>query len=158
MPFAIRSDNGVIGYMIPKSTILRFLSGNTPDYQKFTFDQQSFPQYLALQKKISTAKVISTDGVFLKNPKAYGFRLIAGESSLDQKLSIYHLQSFDKRVTVGYSCDEIFGDQTLADVQEYGLTHSPENETPDVITDTVYLGKSQSHLLIHMRSTDATKK
>lgn len=71
MPFAIRSDNGVIGYMIPKITILKFLSGSTPDYQKFSLDQQSFSRYLALQRKISTSKMVSTNGIFLKNPKNY---------------------------------------------------------------------------------------
>ncbi len=65
--------------------------------------------------------------------------MVDGEISGDKKIFSYSLQSFDKRVTVGYSCDEIFGDQTLADVQEYSLTHSPENDTPDVITRTSYL-------------------
>lgn len=139
IPFAIRSDNGVIGYMIPKNTILKFLSGSTPDYQKFTLDERSFSKYLDLQRKISTSRMISTNGIFLKNPKNYGFYVVSGQISLDKKLSYYTLQSFDKRVTVGYSCDEIFGDQTLADVQEYALTHSPENETSDVITDTYFL-------------------
>jgi hypothetical protein len=51
IPYAVSSDNGVIGYIIPVNTVKEFLAGKTYDIQKHkTAPEQAFLTYIKIFK------------------------------------------------------------------------------------------------------------
>lgn len=142
--------------MIPSSTVSRFLSRKTADIQSYDLDVSDFSRYIAAQKKVATTQKVLAPGITIASPKKYGFSVVGGSVSQDAKLTLSYLVSTDKRVYVGYSCNQIYGDKTLADVQETSVSQYAGTSESEMTSR--HIGADAGYLEVSMNPTDTTKK
>jgi|GEM_PF-2487695 len=78
IPYAVKSDNGMIGYIIPASLVKKFLLGKTDNIQTYTEKTESnFVSYIkGIEALYKNTNLLKTKYVEIKNAGKTGFTLV----------------------------------------------------------------------------------
>lgn len=106
IPYGANSDNGVIGYIIPYSTVKKFLSGKTDNIEKYKYPiSTDFKSYIwVLQSLSKNPNLIATKYVNIKDLGKNGFSLVGAVESRDGKIFDYRFINKTNRVLFIASC------------------------------------------------------
>jgi len=106
MPTAVASDNGVIGYMIDRTRIYKFLQKRTENYELFREKRKS--EFLQLIRKNQQYTSSDTRFIFsggtIQFPKNSPFRLISSAVDPIKGLTIFNFRDTYDRVNVYFQC------------------------------------------------------
>jgi Trypsin-like peptidase domain len=106
MPTAVASDNGVIGYMIDRTRIYKFLQKRTENYELFREKRKN--EFLQLMRKNQQYKTTDTTFVFsggkIQFPKNSPFRLISSSVDPIKGITIFNFRDTYDRINVYFQC------------------------------------------------------
>lgn len=147
IPYAMKSDNGMIGYIIPVSKVRDFLAGKTYNYEKYIgLEVTDFLSYIKQNQSISRASTtLKTPSIEIRDIQKNGFSLSSTVSSTQWDIFQYKFMHKNQRVAFGIECSrdasitwrgsEPFIRDTLKNTEEhpssYALTSS--DITPDIL-------------------------
>ena len=108
MPYAVKSDNGTIGYIIPVSRILDFLASKTENIEKYTAktDTAFAPYIKSIQALYKNPNSIQTSYVEIKNAEKNGFTLVSAISSMRGDIFSYYFLDKNSRVALKLGCSQ----------------------------------------------------
>ncbi len=108
MPYAVKSDNGMIWYIIPVSRISDFLGGKTDNIEKSTIKiNTTFSTYIKnIQSLYKNLNSIKTKYVEIKNADKNGLTLNNAVSSISGDIFIYYFLDKNSRVSFAVSCSK----------------------------------------------------
>lgn len=108
IPYAVKSDNGSIGYIIPVSQVIEFLAGKTDNIEKFTTKIQStFVPYIKnIQLLYKNPNLLKTKYMELKNMEKNWFTLANAISSISGDMFMYYFFDKNKRVLFTVNCSK----------------------------------------------------
>jgi hypothetical protein len=106
MPYAVKSDNGMIGYIIPVSRIVDFLAGKTDNIEKYTTKiNTNFAPYIkSIQLLYKNPNLLKTKYIELKDADKNGFILAGAASSISGNIFTYYFLDKNSRVGLTLSC------------------------------------------------------
>lgn len=106
IPFAVRSDNWMIGYIIPSSIVQDFLDGDTYNIEKYkSQDIKEFTTFVkTLQLVSKNPNLIKTKKVEIKNMAKFGFFLKSAVHSRDGSAFDYRFLDKNERVGIVVIC------------------------------------------------------
>jgi hypothetical protein len=125
IPYAVSSDNGVIGYIIPVNTVKEFLAGKTYDIQKHkTAPEQAFLTYIKnIQKLFQNKNVVKTKYVSISDITNAGFQLKGATESKDGTIFDYRFIDKLERVAIMIACSrDSSGLKTSLELAEMSLS------------------------------------
>lgn len=102
----MRSDNGMIGYIIPITTLREFLAGKTYNIEKFTTKISSdFSLYIKnLESLYKKPNLLKTKKIEIKDMGKNGFSLKFAHQSIDGKSFDYRFIDKNERVSIAVIC------------------------------------------------------
>ena len=108
MPYAVSSDNGVIGYIIPNTVIRDFLSWKSYNREKFVSPKLTeFAKYSkGIQALYRNSNSIKTKYVDIKDMGKAWFFLSSATNSLDGKIFDYRFLDKNERVAILVACSK----------------------------------------------------
>lgn len=108
MPYAVKSDNGTIGYIIPISRIIDFLAGKTDNIEKYTTKINStFSPYIKnIELLYKNPNLIKTKYVEIKNADKNGFTLSSAITSTTGDIFMYYFLDKNNRVSINVTCSK----------------------------------------------------
>ncbi len=108
IPYAVSSDNGVIGYIIPYSIVKKFLSGKTDNIEKYArWVTSEFKSYINnLENLWKNMNLISTKYVTIKDIWASGFSLVNAVESRERSIFDYRFVHKNNRVSLITYCSK----------------------------------------------------
>jgi hypothetical protein len=108
IPYAVSSDNGVIGYIIPNAVLQDFLAKKTDNIEMFTTKIEStFATYAkSLQSLYAKPNLIKTKYVEIKDAEKNGFLLKNTTASIDGSIFTYKYVDKNDRVFFAIWCSK----------------------------------------------------
>lgn len=106
IPYAVKSDNGMIGYIIPISIVWDFLAGKTDNIEKYTQKIEiDFLQYIKNSEALyKNPNSIKTKYVDIKNAQRSGFTLVNTVASTNGEIFLYQFLDKNNSVVVSVGC------------------------------------------------------
>lgn len=135
MPYAVSSDNGVIGYVISVETLKKFLSGKSYGIEKFTSPKTTeFAKYVKDNQLISkNSNLIKTKYVEIKDMEKSWFFLNSVVSSLEGRIFDYRFIDINERVAIRVACSkDATGSKTISQIIEESLDDKDKPLTTNV--------------------------
>lgn len=157
IPYAVSSDNGVIGYIIPVSTIRDFLAGKTYDIQKYSSSlDKAFASYISnIQKLFQSTTTLKTKYVTIKDFSKAGFSLKTATESKDRSIFDYRFIDKLERVAIMVSCSR--DASWLKSSQELAEISLREKGKSTLMTYTgKYLDNKKQYYISTLVAKDAT--
>ncbi len=124
IPYAVSSDNGVIGYIIPMKTVREFLAKKSANREVFTADTlPDFQKYIANNQLIyKNPNLIKTKKIELRNLGKLGFKASSSTSSPDGEIFDYRFLDKTNRVAFMISCgNDASGKYTTSDIYQKSM-------------------------------------
>lgn len=161
IPYAVKSDNGMIGYIIPTSTLKKFLLQKTNNYQNYTEEtQKNFITYINnLQSLYKNKNLLKTKYVEIKNAGKMGFVLKNSLASNSGEIFVYQFTDIDKRVLVSVGCSRDSSTTWKDPIQfiEQKLSSSSTQDPNDAPTFSGFLDANKQKFALEYRDTKKTK-
>ena len=134
IPYAVRSDNGMIGYIIPTTNVKDFLASKTYNIEKYASgDTKKFNTYIKnVELPFKNQNAIKTKFLEIKNANKVGFFLKSVTQSEDGRVFDYRFIDKNERVAIVVACTkDASSRRTSIDVeqQSYSLKNSSPNYT-----------------------------
>lgn len=144
IPYAVSSDNGVIGYMISRSTIDDFLHERTLGYQKMNekLDQKFWDFIAKNHRQMRQSRLIKGNSLDLVNPPNSWFSLTETASDRENSLSTWFLRDSYGRVSLSLSCTND-ASRTLGYQWDTQTIDGMRNESPKLNFLETTVGKNQ---------------
>jgi hypothetical protein len=108
IPYAVRSENGMIGYIIPLTTVNDFLAGNTNNIEEYnTSAPITFTTYIKkIQALYRDVNLLQTKNIIIKDAGKAGFTLKNVNQSIDGIIFDYLFLDKNGRVSLSVSCSK----------------------------------------------------
>jgi hypothetical protein len=108
IPYAVRSENGMIGYIIPLTTVNDFLAGKTDNIEKYnTAVPTTFITYIKkIQALYRDSNLLQTKNIVIKDAGKAGFTLKNVNQSIDGIIFDYLFLDKNGRVSISVSCSK----------------------------------------------------
>lgn len=106
IPYAVRSENGMIGYIIPLTTVNDFLAGKTDNVEEYTGTVPlTFTTYIKkIQPLYRDINLLQTKNIVIKDAGKAGFTLKNVNQSIDGTIFDYLFLDKNGRVSLSVSC------------------------------------------------------
>jgi hypothetical protein len=161
MPYAVKSDNGTIGYIIPLSRIKDFLWGKTDNIERYTTKwDATFASYIkSIQASYKNPNNIKTSSIEIKNAEKNGFSLYNVVLSQSGDIFAYYFVDKNNRVFVEVSCSKdasVTWTQTTSYIQDLLPTLRQSVHLTTISTGS-YLDNEKNTYLFETRDKKASK-
>lgn len=108
IPYAVRSENGMIGYIIPLTTVNDFLAGKTDNIEEYSGDVPlTFTNYIKkIQALYRDTNLLQTKNIIIKDAGKAGFTLKGVNQSIDGTIFDYFFLDKNGRVSLSVGCSK----------------------------------------------------
>jgi V8-like Glu-specific endopeptidase len=160
IPYAVKSDNGSIWYIIPVEQVIKFIWDKTDNIEKYTAkNSTNFISYIKnTQKLYKNQNTIKTQYVEIKNAEKSGFTLNNVVSSISWDTFLYYFSDINNRVDISASCTKD-ASMSWRDYVSYNQDYllSQQKNNPKVVATGVFLDKEQNNYLVEILDTKSVK-
>lgn len=156
IPFAVRSDNGMIGYIIPTHILRDFLANKISSIEKYTpRETKEFVSYTRwLQALDKNPNLIKTKMVEIRDAMKSGFTLASSRESIDGKTIDYRFIDKNNRVAIVLICTRDASTRSSSlDIEKASFSLKYQN--PSYSNTGKYIDKEQKFYLSESVSVKA---
>ncbi len=157
IPYAVRSENGMIGYIIPLTTVNDFLAGKTDNIEKYTGTVPiAFTNYIKkIQVLYRDTNLLQTKNITIKDAGKAGFTLKNVNQSTDGIIFDYLFLDKNGRVSLSVSCSKDSSiKHTWIDLTQ--ASYNWKNFSPGYVRSGKFLDNAQNQFLSTTIAAKAT--
>lgn len=159
IPYAVKSDNGMIGYIIPISQVQDFLAGRSDNPESFRGKVEAdFSKYITQNQALyKNSSLLKNKYVEVKNAEKNGFTLVNTISSINGTNFLYQFLDKNNRVVINIWCTNDASKTWTSPIDFAIVSSALPDETGKTKTTTGYLDTAKSIFMREITSIKETK-